>query len=385
MGALTANDDGAAIAFGQRILALLDTGSFTASYKYAVLLAVLDAVLEGTDEHGRPPTMLHGRDIGRRVLELYWPQARPFTDDGPLAQSRQRDLVRKIAEFRVAHHVPEHATVERVRMQHPDAFGALEREVVATVVRYPIPLLQKIGAGGRAVERPFIYTYGWRMGVGASVVHSDGFDDRMHLIDDAGEHLAALAGLLRPVIEREWLQFVAARNDANVEELRLQRFLFGSERIGLVALVEPLHAVQDGRCFYCVGSAGGGWEIDHFLPWARLPDNKLDNLVLAHARCNNDKRAALASLEHLARWTQRFDPAGQTSQALDQVAAATAWPRRPAATLASARALYLHQPAGTPLWLGRPGRVEELDRDRLLGVLRTDIGLAADERGSYEV
>ena len=107
--------------------------------------------------------------------------------------------------------------------------------------------------------------------------------------------------------------------------------------------------------------------------------------MLAHARCNNDKRAALAGLNHLARWTQRFDPAAQTYHALDQVAADTTWPRRPAATLASARALYLHQPAGTPLWLGRPGQIEELDRDRLLGVLRTDIGLAADELGSYEV
>ena len=262
MGALTSTDDGAAIAFGQRILALLDTGSFTASYKYAVLLALLDAVLEGTGNHGRQPTVLHGRDIGRRVLELYWPQARPFTDDGPLAQSRLRDVVQKIGEFRVEYRVPEHATIDRVRTQHPDAFAVLEREVVATVVRYPIPLLQKIGAGGRAVERPFIYTYGWSMGVGASTVHSDGFDDRMHLIDDAGEHLAALAGLLRPVIEREWLQFVAARNDANVEELRLQQFLFGSERIGLGALVEPLHAVQGGRCFYCDQSAAGGWEID---------------------------------------------------------------------------------------------------------------------------
>lgn len=75
----TPADDGAAIAFGQRILALLDTGSFTTSYKYAVLLALLDAVLESTDADGRPPTVLHARTIGRRVLELYWPQARDFT------------------------------------------------------------------------------------------------------------------------------------------------------------------------------------------------------------------------------------------------------------------------------------------------------------------
>lgn len=383
MVAVRRSDDGAAIDFGQRILSLLDTGSFTASYKYAVLLALLDAVLEGTDGQGRPPTVLRGRDIARRVLELYWPQARPFTDAGPLAQSRQRDLVAKIAEFRVEHGIAEHATVQRARTQHADAFSVLEREVVATVIRYPIPLLQRVGVGGRAVEHRFIYTYAWRVGVGASTVQADGFDDRMPLVDGAGRHLAALAGLLRPVIERAWLQFVAARNDADVEELRLQQFLFGAERVSLGALVEPLHAVQDGACFYCDGAVTSRPEIDHFLPWARLPDDKLDNLVLAHAHCNNDKRAALAGMEHLARWTQRFEPMAPANDALEQVAVATAWPRRPAATLAAARALYLHQPAGTPLWVGPRGRLEPLDRDRLLAVLRTDVGLAADESGSY--
>ena len=381
----TSDKDAAAIAFGQRILALLDTGSFTASYKYAVLLALIDAVLEGTDARGHPPTVLHGRDIGRRVLVLYWRQARPFTDQGPLAQSRQRDLVQKIAEFRVEHRVPEHATIEHVRRGHPDAFAALEREVIATVVRYPIPLLQKIGVGGRALERPFIYTYGWRVGTGASTVRSGAFDDRMHLVDDAGEYLAALAGLLRPVVEREWLQFVAARNDADLEELRLQQFLFGSERVGLRALVAPLQAVQEGRCFYCDDRVSGDQEIDHFLPWARLPDNKLDNLVLAHARCNNDKRAALAALEHLTRWMQRFDPEAEVSHALAKVAIDTAWPRRPDATLASARALYIHQPEGTPLWRGRREGLEELDRGRLLAVLGSRAALAADEKGSYNV
>ena len=34
------DDERGAIAFGQRLLALLDTGSFTTSYKYALLLAI---------------------------------------------------------------------------------------------------------------------------------------------------------------------------------------------------------------------------------------------------------------------------------------------------------------------------------------------------------
>lgn len=59
-------------------------------------------------------------------------------------------------------------------------------------------------------------------------------------MDDSGSHLVALAGLLRPLIQREWLAFVARRKDADVEEPRLQQFLFGSERIGLRMLVDPL-------------------------------------------------------------------------------------------------------------------------------------------------
>ena len=241
----------ASIAFGPRVLALLETGSFTASYKYAVLLALIDAVLENADEHGRPPVVVHGRDIGRRVLALYWPQARDYTERGPLSQSSLRDAVLKIAEFRHDHGVDDLTTVDGARQRHADAFNRLERDVTATVVRYPIPLLQNVGTGGRAVEQRFIYEYGWTTSVGSATVHRSSFDDRIHLVGGAGEHLTALAGLLRPVIQRDWLQFVARRNDADVEELRLQEFLFGANRIGLGPLAEPLHEVQNGRCFYC--------------------------------------------------------------------------------------------------------------------------------------
>ncbi|HEX6257074.1 MAG TPA: hypothetical protein VFZ70_14800, partial [Euzebyales bacterium] len=225
--------DDSAIAFGQRLLALLDTGSFTASYKYAVLVTLIDAVLEGADGHGDPPAAVHAIDIGRRVLAIYWRQARPFTADGPLRQSRQRDIVTRIDEFRRRHRLDGLVTVEAARRAHPTDFADLERDVVATVVRYPIPLLQKVGIGRRAVEQRFIYAYGWAEGVSAAVVHRSGFDDRMHLVGDAGAHPMALAGLLRPVIQRDWLEFVARRNDADVEELRLHRHLFGGDRVSL--------------------------------------------------------------------------------------------------------------------------------------------------------
>ena len=382
---MTAGREEPAIVFGQRVLALLETGSFTASYKYAVLLALIDAVLEGVDDRGDPPTVVHAIDVGRRVLAMYWPQTRPFTDAGPLRQSSQAgNIVEKIAQFRSDHHLGDHVTVEQARRRYPEEFAALERDVVATVVRYPISLLQKVGSGGRAVEQRFIYEYGWTDVIRPSAVHSPGFDDRMMLMDGAGGHLVALAVLLRPIIQRDWLNFVAGRNDADVEELRLHQFLFGIDRIGLRVLVEPLHELQHGKCFYCDQTGHGEWEVDHFLPWSRWPDNRLDNLVLAHERCNNDKRAALAGLEHVQRWWPRFEPASRIASEVAQVAAATNWPRRPAATRNAARALYLSQPEGTVLWVARPGRVETLDRRRLLAIMRASFGLAAEEREEYD-
>jgi 5-methylcytosine-specific restriction endonuclease McrA len=372
---------GSSIAFGEKLLALLDTGSFTTSYKYALLLALLDATLEGTASDGSAPTVLHARDLGRRVFELYWQQARPFSEEGSLRQSSQRDLVVKISELRAELGLPEHVPIDVARRRHPLELRRLEREAVATVVRYPIVLLQRFGSGTGALDDRFIYEVPWDESVRAGVVHRPDFDDRLRLRPAAGGHLAALAGLARPVIEREWLRHVARRNSDHVDELRLESFLFGSQRISLAPVRDPLLQLQDGACFYC-GGQRGPWEVDHFLPWARWPDDRLDNLVVAHRRCNNDKRASLAALGHLERWWARCRSGGSGDRGLAEIARLLTWPRQPARTTAAARGLYLQQPSWTMLRRGR-GEVEPLDLRRLGAILVEPSSLAADGGADY--
>src|SRR5213592_5079376 len=36
-------------------------------------------------------------------------------------------------------------------------------------------------------------------------------------------------------------------------------------------------------------------DVDHFIPWSRYPDDGLENLVVAHARCNAQKSDFLAA------------------------------------------------------------------------------------------
>lgn len=61
-----------AIALAERILQLLDQGSFVSTYKYAVLLGLLDLCLERTSPDGTPPAELTTRELAEKVIELYW-------------------------------------------------------------------------------------------------------------------------------------------------------------------------------------------------------------------------------------------------------------------------------------------------------------------------
>lgn len=373
---------GDAIAFGEKLLALLDTGSFTTSYKYAVLLALVDEVLENSGVDGAPPRVVHGRAIGRRVFDLYWSQARPFSEAGPLRQSRLRDLTVKLSELRDQLGVAEYMTVHEAARRHPDEIAKARHAVEVVVLRYPIPRLQRLGDGKHAVEDRFIYDYGWDTSVAVGALRSENFDDRLHLVGRVGSHLIALAGLIRPVVQREWMAHVARRNEDQLDDFRLERYLFGSERVDLTRLARPLRQLQGGSCFYC-GRTRGPWEVDHFLPRSRWNDDSLDNLVVADRSCNNAKRAALPGLRHLERWWVRQQRGTAVDDKMTEMAEAAGWYRRPEAAVSVATALYLRQPPGMALWT--PGDVELLDPAHVRRVLRMGrhVAEAAEGRPQY--
>jgi CRISPR/Cas system Type II protein with McrA/HNH and RuvC-like nuclease domain len=139
---------------------------------------------------------------------------------------------------------------------------------------------------------------------------------------------------------------VAAMNE--LPEARLEEFLFGSSRISLDAVRDPLRELQENRCFYCDKRLNERSDVDHFIPWARHPDNGLDNLVVAHAPCNNAKRDFLAAAEHVERWAER---ARSSEHALDTLAKQHEWTRDSQRTFGVARAMYLRLSEGTRLWL----------------------------------
>jgi HNH endonuclease len=46
--------------------------------------------------------------------------------------------------------------------------------------------------------------------------------------------------------------------------------------------------------------------VEHFIPWARYPDNGIENFVVTDERYNQDKYSFLAAAEHINRRGRRF-------------------------------------------------------------------------------
>lgn len=346
-----------AIPFAEKVLGLLEEGRFTATYKYAVLLGLLDLVIEQTERTGAPPDSVTTRQFAEKVLEIYWPQTRPFArsaDTRVLVQNvrGQAEILGAIATFRVRQALDPVTPLWEARRAAPDRFERLVREVEWKLIEMPLPRLQVIGTAADE----FIYTIGWDTTIRREVVRlyqerrGSSFDNRLLLKPGVGAHLRQLNGLLRPFIHRQWAVMVAKLN--RHDESALEDFLFGIQRELTGRVRRAIWDVQHGACFYCrAATRVDAAELDHFIPWARYPDNGIDNLVLVDRACNGAKRAFLAAAEHVRRWVPRLHAGSPEDHNMEVAANAVGWLRQRPRTLGVARAIYVGVPPGTKLWL----------------------------------
>jgi hypothetical protein len=138
----------------ERLLRVIDEGRRTATYKLALLAALIDAVAVTT---GR--STISTRLIAERVLALYYPQTRSYVaTDGIERELRQISMksspvLRAVLRLRLAGDANGCRTVEDASRRLPGVYAEVLAEVEDTFVRYPIPLLQVVGAS----VVPFLY------------------------------------------------------------------------------------------------------------------------------------------------------------------------------------------------------------------------------------
>lgn len=342
-------------AFAERILDLLDDGSFTATYKFAVLLGLMDLCVECTTKQADPPKTVTTVQLADKVVELYWRQVSHYAGTGRVLEQNAGSargttagmsarIPKAIADFRRRH--GESMTRFELRVRARAEFERLLRDVEWTLVEMPLPKLQRVGNS----EDRFVYEIAWDDDIRrGSWSDRTTFDNRIRFVGDAAKHLVRLSSLLRPLIQQRWAAKVAALN--RLEIGLLEQFLFGVDRAALTRIAQPLLELGRNHCFYCEGriEARGQLHVDHFIPWCRHPDDGLDNLVVAHQKCNLAKKDFLAGHQHLKRWMMRADSA---EKELERIATEVAWPRDKEKTHSSARAAYLQTASrGQRLWL----------------------------------
>jgi len=277
-----------------KVQRLLSDGLFTASYKFALLLALADLAVErGSDE--AEDLSLDTLDLAEKFVALYWRQVLPWVPRGAdgrpsrrLAQSTGSAAVilNSIADA----HDRYEGSLTRLRHDRAD-WNRLLAAVGRTIAIMPLWKLQTVG--GQKLD--FIYP---NLGRGR----------KFQMRGEAVYCFRRFRDIVGDLTQTAWVNFVngLARNRTVLgESADLRQFLFGSDRVLLVPFRRFLLEFQDGRCFYCDNRFRGEVAVDHFIPWSRYALDLGHNLVLADCGCNGNKAGRLAAFDHLRRWCAR--------------------------------------------------------------------------------
>ena len=129
--------------------------------------------------------------------------------------------LRSVAELRRCRSIDEIQAV--LPIDHQRTLDSVEE----TFVRYPIPLMQVVGAG----VVPFLYEVDWPAGTSVTLLRQR-CEDRIRLLDGVADRLVVLGPMLRPLIELHWTRDVAKWARPPMEDEALRAHLFGNDRVG---------------------------------------------------------------------------------------------------------------------------------------------------------
>lgn len=333
------------MAFGQRLVALLETGQRQSTYKLATLMTLIDVCVENSPA-ADGTLAVPVQELAHRMIAYYWNQTRPYDEHGPLSQSKngRASIPELVAPVRNTLMHNSIRTADAARESEDPKYLKLVRRVEHVVAQQPLTHLQTVPArgGGDAVGRQdFIFDasgLGKKMSRAALDAHGP-----IRLRPGVALALRELAPLLRPMVEMLWTSDVAKMNRNHLESDDLAGFLFGSDRTALTPLTPHLRDLQDNRCFYCDRKIRRP-HVDHVLPWSRIPIDGVANLVLTDDACNVSKLASLPASEHLTRALTRPETD------LSEVSKKTRFPILLDRTRRASHGLYGPLAPGSPLW-----------------------------------
>jgi hypothetical protein len=307
--------------FIEKFQRLLGSGSFVASYKYALLLALTNLAAEKGFDDSREQRIPIG-DLGEQFLQIYWRHTRDYPGlRHPLRQNtgKQAGILTTVSKARDS-------------VRNPDRVDALKsvpeqliREATQRVKAMPLMKLQTIGREKDDPRHPDNFLYPTELSDDGCIILNPG----------VSACLRRFRTLITTTTQAAWVDYVRRTNPELGRGHDLSAFLFGADRSAVHHYARVLLEIQDGRCFYTQRLlTPDDLHVDHFIPWSRFPLNSPFNLVVTSSLTNIQKSDHVAALPHLARWQER-----NTDRAADLLTAG-ALPDDRARALAVARYTY---------------------------------------------
>jgi HNH endonuclease len=283
--------------FLQNVLRLFEESDFTATYKYALLMALAELAVESGDDTGAP-LEIRMNQLAEKFAEIYWPQTAPYSSGamGSVPAILSQNLGEQAAIVNHLTRLRNNTVASLIAARQSSAWRPTLVSIAAVIRNMPVRYLQNI-AGARV---PFLYDYPPPRG-------------RLVLKPGVAFNLRRFHGLVQQLARSAWLHHVRgnSRNAGAIGQADdLEAFMFGSARADLSGVASYLRELQSHRCFYCGERLQSAAAVDHFIPWSRYARDTAHNFVLTHVECNSDKRELLAAKRHLDAWLKRNEHYG---------------------------------------------------------------------------
>lgn len=311
------------------IEAILAEGAMSSTYKYALLKAVIDYIIDAPTErdangfHTIPAVYL-----ARKFIEYYWPLWRNGISQAPgngnlAINGYLQEFVRQASTMQLPFSLETPETVARLipwlltAETLPAPARKLLHDVRATVIEMPVQYVANVRGGresfftlhnkGLDLLLPFAEQIQWgkraiRIGRGGCSYAALEQAEHCSLLiaHRVFEELAELRFWIRDVIIKHWAEKCeqyGGGQGVNYAEFAGAFELYRPDRASLQPYRELYRALGLTSCFYTGNEiTEEQYELDHFLPFSRFPVNAYWNLVPTTRTLNGRKSDRLIQL-----------------------------------------------------------------------------------------
>ena len=287
--------------FLRRIQWLLESSSYTSTYKFALLMTIVNLSIESGINDDSEHSISY-EQLAEQFVQLYWTQALPYSDqssDSVLRQSSTTGQASVINSILDLQHKTKTTSLTIAHTQNIKLWQSTIKDISSTIKKYPAKYLQ---SAEDKVSRECLYVY-------------DSKSKVIILKPGIAYCFTRFSKIINKLCQQYWTEFVRKNSRNQIyfsDDIDLQQFLFNQSRQSLKVLIPMLIDTQQGQCFYCYKPLRNNIEVDHFIPWSKYPIDTTHNFVLTDHSCNNSKRDYLAQELFYEKWLERNQRHGHT-------------------------------------------------------------------------